>query len=71
MLQVDNVLYRLHKSLLCLRSKIMADMFGLPQAVASENGSFNGQDDNHPVTLTNCTAREFEYLCDYLFVVYV
>jgi hypothetical protein len=73
--KTEQMLYRLHPSLLKKHSNILHDMFTLPSLTAKEGGGeqrsaiLDGCDDNHPVHLPhpNITIQKFDHLLTYMF----
>ncbi|KAI0375591.1 hypothetical protein BV20DRAFT_959582 [Pilatotrama ljubarskyi] len=54
-IQVEDIQYNLHRSLLALHSPVFRELFTLPQPV----GSTEGRADDHPITLSGIRAMDF------------
>ena len=67
-LQVSNVLYRLHKSVLISRLELFGGMFLLPNR-ESQTGPGDGFDDGHPIRIENGVAvrEDFEALLKHIY----
>jgi len=64
-LQVERNTYRIHRYFLVRESLFFRDLFSLPQ---SGDAKFvEGSDDEHPITLPDTTASEFEGLLRFLY----
>ena len=70
-LQVSNVLYRLHKSVLAARLDLFGGMFILSNS--GQQQSEDGQDDHHPVRIEDGVAirEDFEALIKHIYGQYV
>jgi len=67
-LQVSNVLYRLHKSVLTTRLDLFGGMFLLPNGKSQHNPT-DGLDDSHPIRIERGVAvrEDFEALLKHIY----
>ncbi|KAL0564034.1 hypothetical protein V5O48_018022 [Marasmius crinis-equi] len=61
--QVENHLYKVHRSIVRRESVVFESMFSIPPPEAGQEG----QSDSTPIVLEGTTSREFEALLDYFY----
>lgn len=75
-LQVEDKLYKLHKSLLIRDSEVFAGMFSLPDTLEATrypiaSGYIEGKSDQNPIVLEGQDKNEFETFLKFYYPAYV